>query len=638
MKKTKYTFLFFIFNCFLLTQAQEQGCLAKFQLSKMQSSSIDDIRTFLNNENWSLQDVKSDQSYEYFNYSISYNVVSWAKSDYNGSRSLYLFTSPNKPNIVIYKTNQSCFNYVLNSIPSSKVTTKVEDDKLVTTFTENGVSIEFREYKNDYTDRQYSILVYNGVSLMKEIKIQRDKEEAIKKAELERIKKYNDIVAVGDKLFENGQYANAKIKYAEAKEIDFNDLIETKIESCDKAICGQYIQTGDSSFTAGNYDLALQVYNLAKQCYKYTISSLQEKIKLTEKKIIDDKVAIIKRRADKYFSEKKYDLASQEYNSILKLDFANSDAIIKIKEIERIIELLSNRSKFIYSYRETNNGDYLRLLSEIEKDINTNINDSRQGYVDVSYNICFDTTGSNLSKITKMNSSIKDYNSKFTDLVNNVRIEPYKESDFYLSSKDNIALNARWNIQKSVIRLNSKYSLNQSNLDESFKTIQEYLSNSNTKYGKYIFEIKHKDINGSIFSDIRLVKFKTVGPEATLISMIMPGMGTLKVTYGKKGWGTFTCFLLSSGVALGSKLYSDAQYKKYRTATNQEDMNKYYKSANIFHKIALVSAGISASIYLYDVIWVFSKGIKNVKNSSNLRNQLKKSPIILQDQPIYIPR
>ena len=37
------------------------------------------------------------------------------------------------------------------------------------------------------------------------------------------------------------------------------------------------------------------------------------------------------------------------------------------------------------------------------------------------------------------------------------------------------------------------------------------------------------------------------------------------------------------------------------------------KNANLSHKVALISGGISASIYLHDVIWVFSKGKKNKK-------------------------
>jgi hypothetical protein len=131
-----------------------------------------------------------------------------------------------------------------------------------------------------------------------------------------------------------------------------------------------------------------------------------------------------------------------------------------------------------------------------------------------------------------------------------------------------------------------------------------------------------------------LVKYRTVGPEAAFFSMLMPGMGTLNVTYGEKGRVRFTCFLLSSGLAIGSKLYSDAQYKSYLGATSQADIDKYYNNANISHKIALISAGISASIYLYDIKWVISKGAKNIKDSKPLRKQLQQGPVQIQNQLI----
>ena len=71
-------------------------------------------------------------------------------------------------------------------------------------------------------------------------------------------------------------------------------------------------------------------------------------------------------------------------------------------------------------------------------------------------------------------------------------------------------------------------------------------------------------------------------------------------------------------------------------ATSQIDIDKYYTNANIIHKIALISGGISASIYLYDIIWVISKGAKNLKSSKPLRKQLQQGPVKIQNQPITL--
>ena len=47
-----------------------------------------------------------------------------------------------------------------------------------------------------------------------------------------------------------------------------------------------------------------------------------------------------------------------------------------------------------------------------------------------------------------------------------------------------------------------------------------------------------------------------------------------------------------------------------------------------------MSGGISASIYLYDIIWVITKGAKNIKDSKQLRKQLQQGPVLIQNQSI----
>lgn len=106
---------------------------------------------------------------------------------------------------------------------------------------------------------------------------------------------------------------------------------------------------------------------------------------------------------------------------------------------------------------------------------------------------------------------------------------------------------------------------------------------------------------------------KLAGPVWTINSMVFPGWGTTKVSYGKKGWGRSLSFFSTLLIAIVSNNYSNKQYEAYLNETDQRQMNIYYNNANTSHQIALISGGISASIYLYDVIWVFSKGRKNIK-------------------------
>lgn len=631
---TKLFFIVVFILCVAKSNAQDNsGCLTKHQLFKMQSSSLDDIRMFLNNESWSFNGAKSNQSYNYFDYPINYNIVSLEKSSYYNGGNIFLYNSTGKPNIVIYQSNSSCFNDLLKSFTSIKGKTSVDEDKLVTIFKENSITIEFREYKNDYSSRQFSILVYNSTALYQEIQILKEQAEALKKAEVEQKKKYDNAIADGDVLFSSSKFESAKIKYLTALEVENNVLVQSKIELCDKAICEKLISKGDSLYNANQYEKALSVFTEAKDCSK-SLLSLQEKIKITEKKILDGKINTIQSKADLYFNDKKYDLALDNYNSILLLDKSNVYASERIKQILDIKNILAKRSTTVFSYKSTNKNDLIQFQNLLLDDMKLQINKYKEGSLNLNYLISFDTLGNNLSAVKNISTSLTGYTTNLSNITSNGILKPSSEGGYFLASQENLTFDVKWSTTKNLFKSNSKGIFQNEYPNQNLNSVENFINKQPFKYGKYIFEIKNKEVNGKSYSNINLVKYKTVGPEAALFSMLMPGMGTLKVTYGKKGWGHFTCFLLSSGLAIGSKLYSDAQYKSYLGATSQADIDKYYNNANISHKIALISGGISATIYLYDIIWVISKGAKNIKVSKPLRKQLQQGPVQIQNQSL----
>lgn len=630
----KFLLLSIIFLSVANSYSQENsGCLTKHQLLKMQSSSLDDISMFLKNEEWNFDGAKLNQSYNYFDYPIDYNIVSWEKSSYYNGGNIILYNSPGKPNIVIYQSNSSCFNDLLKSFTSTKGKTSVDEDKLVTIFKENSITIEYREYKNDYSSKQYSILVYNSNALTQELQILKEKEDALKKAAAEQTKKYETALAEGDTLFSSFKFKEAKLKYLTALEIKNNVLVQSKIDLCDKAICEKLISKGDSLYNANKYEMALSLFTEAKDCSK-SMLSLQEKIKMKERKILDGKIEIIQNKADAYFNENKFDLAIEAYNSILILDNSNAYASEKIKQIQEIKNILAKRNTTVFSYKKTNNDDFLQFQSFLLDDLNARINKNKEGFLNLNYLISFDTLGNNLSAVKNISTSLTGYTTNLSNITSNGILKPSSEGGYFLASEENLTFDVKWSTTKNLFKSNSKGIFQKEYPNQNLNSVESFINKQPFKYGTYIFEIKNKEVNGKSYSNINLVKYRTVGPEAALFSMLMPGMGSLKVTYGKKGWGRFTCFLLSSGLAIGSKLYSDAQYKSYLGATSQADIDKYYNNANISHKIALISGGISATIYLYDIIWVISKGVKNLKYSKPLRNQLQQGPVQIQNQSI----
>lgn len=625
IRRLLFIIIFFFGLAFVNAQINNR-CLTKDQLLRMQSTSLDDIRGFLNNENWSFAEAKSNQAFDYFDYQINYNIVSWEKSPYNNRENIILYIATGKPNIVIYQSNSSCFNDLLKSFASTKGETIVGEDKLLTIFKEKSITIEFREYKKDYSRKQYSILVYNSNALFAEL-------DSLRKAEAEKKNLYDNAILEGNAYFESGQFENAKYKYLIALEIENTDFLQSQIELCDKAICNKLISLGDSLFNFNQYDEALRIFIKAKECSK-SMQSLREKIKITERRILDVKIITIQKKADEYFYKKKYDLALDNYNSILLLDKSNVYASERIKQIIEIKNILEKRSTTVFSYKSTNRNDLIQFQNLLLNDMKLQINKYKEGFLNLSYLISFDTTGNNLSEVKNISTSLTGYATNLSNITSTGILKPSSEGGYFLASQENLTFNVKWSTSENIFRSSSKGIFQNEYTYQNLNSVVSFINKQHFNYGKYIFETKNIEVNEKSYSNINLVKYKTIGPEAALFSMLMPGMGTLKVTYGKKGWKNFTYFLLSTGIAIGSKSYSNAQYKSYLGATSQADIDKYYNNANISHKIALISGGISASIYLYDIIWVLSKGYKNLKDSKLLRKQLQQGPIQIQNQSI----
>lgn len=359
-----------------------------------------------------------------------------------------------------------------------------------------------------------------------------------------------------------------------------------------------------------------------------------EKQRSAELKNLQDKINLSQTKAEEFFNEKKYDLALKEYNSLLLLDKSNTSAAEKIVRIKKIQDLLIKRKTTIFPYKSTNYSDYTQFKNNLLSDINLQVNKNPNGYLNLNYLISYDTSGLNLSSVKNISTSLPDYDTYLSNISQNGILKPSSEEGYFLASKEHLSLDINWNTITAEFKSNSKGILPNSKSIQYQSAIASFITTQSFRYGEYTIEVKNKEFNGVLFSDLAIKEFKTVGPEAALFSTLIPGLGTSKATNGEKGKGRFTCFLISSGLTIGSKLYSDIQYKNYLAATSQTDIDKYYNNANISHKIALLSGGLSASIYLYDIFGALSQGAKNLKLSKALRMRLKQGPVQIQKKSL----
>jgi hypothetical protein len=132
----------------------------------MEKTTLNDIQGFLRNEGWNYSGSQSNQSFQYNEYPLNYDIVSWKKSSYG---TLILYTSVNKATIVLYETEESCFQQLLREEQlRKKGKTNIVNNVLVTGFIEDGITLEFQQRKNSYSGNQYAIFAYNSKGLKKE--------------------------------------------------------------------------------------------------------------------------------------------------------------------------------------------------------------------------------------------------------------------------------------------------------------------------------------------------------------------------------------------------------------------------------------------------------------------------------------
>lgn len=160
---------------------------------------------------------------------------------------------------------------------------------------------------------------------------------------------------------------------------------------------------------------------------------------------------------------------------------------------------------------------------------------------------------------------------------------------------------------------------NDENMTGSSRFIDEYFRTKIKHHGTYRLTIRENPpIRGAKILDqysIHKLETEVYGPASVLNSLLLPGLGSLKVTNHEKGWKTLALFAAFTGTAVGMKVYSNHQYEKYLSATGRQEIDEFYEKANSAHQIAIVSGGLAASIYLHEIYAVIKRGMKNKKDS-----------------------
>jgi hypothetical protein len=327
--------------------------------------------------------------------------------------------------------------------------------------------------------------------------------------------------------------------------------------------------------------------------------------------------------AEKLFEAKNYDKAIAAYRKAKGIKPQNAPTINpEIAKIEKIQEFLSTRDTAVYDYSVLNATDYQRINSEITEDLKTMLLQEKQektatvdvtGFIDI-----------NGQTATTLETSVSNEALKFKmQKISNDNRFTLKQQYIYDYSVAAKAL-FKYSVESSSAVVSLKKNSNgiESN-DANFNIYRSIIDNGmkSAPFGEYKLDINRAYINGTQYGKSKVLQSKVHGPSNAFLSLLVPGLGDSRVSYGAvNGTGTavFTYGLIGAGV--GCKMYSNSEYKKYHAATTQEAMDDHYKKANYSNQAFYGCVITGGLIWLYDIIWVWKTGSENVKAQKQFRN------------------
>jgi len=410
------------------------------------------------------------------------------------------------------------------------------------------------------------------------------------------------------------------------------------------AYCQTNLLDGDHCFDIGNYTCAETKYNEAFKLASGKDKQIAE-IRLSRVKWCANHIKI----ANQAFSNKKFEVAKENYLSVLESNPKDLYAIEQLVKCNNIINppatpisvskenfSVSSSGESKHSYSAINPKEFADFEQANFDMMNRLIyKEGDQGNLNYSAKIKFDIQGANQSELIIKSISNKSL-SQYLSAINLKKLPSSRISQINIPSQEILDFNLNWETKKISTRVKSRKITIDNYGYSNFKyssQLETFIKGQIQCNGLYNFESKEKNLNGISFEDLKLVSYTNRGGPANVVySMILPGWGTSKVTNGFKGKGRMRLFLISAALSIGSKIYSNSQYDKYKSEAYDRD--QYYEKADIANKVFLISGGISATIYLNDILYVFGRGIKNNNKSRNLKNELRKGPILLIESPL----
>jgi len=450
-------------------------------------------------------------------------------------------------------------------------------------------------------------------------------------------------ISIGQVTIKDGKYCDLPADITIKTNINFynaylkltNEIEKIAINSIDQSFRTLTLKQSNYPITINSTTYYLrnkQSCNLIDNFYKRFIP------KMDDYKIVDDclkelylnnngKQTLLK--VNLFFPQPGYIAKKVSGNFTATIEEVGSLNRINIFASHKLLEYKNGRSLSgelsLMKYSETNPLEFQALKNNLLKSFEELAKEKDDGKIKLNYGISFSKDGINKSSIKDINISQENYQQKLDLGISEIKLNPSKLCGKYTITTDDIKLDFKWETYKSTFAYESdKYS--------------EYSSSFVGKelpFGTYQLTVKEKELNNNKFKDIYISNYETRGPLTAIYSVLLPGWGSRRVTYNQnKGWNRLWYVSLPLTLALSFSLASSINYYKYKNTGNQDEMNDYYRKAQLQQIPAMIFTGICVPIYISEIVWVVKQGIKNNKEKNIIKDNIKANKLQLQTQPI----
>lgn len=374
-----------------------------------------------------------------------------------------------------------------------------------------------------------------------------------------------------------------------------SSTLKTTIESLTRAYHGSRLKDIDSEV---NQLILNNQFVKAKNRLQFAFKNDPEytsELKYIEKELQNKAVDYYNRQSNFYYQTKNYLMSSTYSDSILLFSPANKSAMNHKKNMRVLIEFLKERESRTYDYWESNLQVKNQLIDTVNSLIFNYMSNYKKGQTSFEFVIESDTFCQMTNKII--------WNTKPLDCIQfnehslrQYNLTPFQKFDYCCNSKGNLVFSYNWSSQLYKF----KYILGEfkSKRNVESKVANFITNNYPTVKGKLIYTQRVINFNGVESFEYTLNKFSTRGPINAFYSLLLPGLGTKRVTYGNNGNAIIWCFFASLATATYGSLTDNS----------------------LVTEIGAVALG---STYVWDITNTIVKGANNLTISKVLRSKLK---------------